>query len=82
MIPQNTNPSGRSYLDVESIRQDFPILRRQIDGKPLTYLDSAATSLKPKSVIEAIIRFYTESCANIHRGVHLLSVEASELFEE
>jgi cysteine desulfurase/selenocysteine lyase len=53
-----------------------------IDGKPLIYMDSAATSLKPRPVIEAIVRFYTESCANIHRGVHLLSAEASELYEE
>ena len=73
--------NGPSY-DVERIRRDFPILRRRVDGKPLTYFDSAATSLKPKPVIEAIVGFYTESCANIHRGVHLLSAEASELFEE
>jgi cysteine desulfurase/selenocysteine lyase len=53
-----------------------------IDGRPLVYMDSAATSLKPSPVIEAIVRFYTESCANIHRGVHLLSTEASELYEE
>jgi cysteine desulfurase/selenocysteine lyase len=76
------NSLNCSSFDLERIRQDFPILRRQVNGQPLTYFDSAATSLKPKSVIEAIVRFYTESCANIHRGVHLLSAEASELFEE
>lgn len=69
-------------FDVQRIRRDFPILTRQIDGKPLIYFDNAATSLKPKAVIDAVSHFYTESCANIHRGVHLLSSEASELFEE
>ncbi len=69
-------------LDSDRIRSDFPILRRVIDGRPLVYFDSAATSLKPGPVIEAIVRFYTESCANIHRGVHLLSTEASDLYEE
>ena len=72
----------RIRLDSDRIRADFPILERMIDGRPLIYLDSAATSLKPRPVIDAIVRFYTESCANIHRGVHLLSTEASELYEE
>ncbi|MFC1824351.1 aminotransferase class V-fold PLP-dependent enzyme [Thermodesulfobacteriota bacterium] len=72
----------RTALDVDQIRADFPILKRVINGKPLTYFDSAATSLKPTPVIEAITHFYTESCANIHRGVHLLSAEASELYDE
>ncbi len=69
-------------FDVEEIRKDFPILRRVVNGKPLIYFDSAATSLKPKPVIESVMNFYTNSCANIHRGVHLLSSEASELYEE
>ena len=76
------NIGDRTRLDTDRIRADFPILKRMIDGRPLIYMDSAATSLKPKPVIEAIVRFYTESCANIHRGVHLLSAEASELYEE
>jgi cysteine desulfurase/selenocysteine lyase len=76
------NIGDRTRLDTERIRADFPILKRMIDGRPLIYMDSAATSLKPRPVIEAIVRFYTESCANIHRGVHLLSAEASELYEE
>jgi cysteine desulfurase/selenocysteine lyase len=76
------NIRNRTRLDTDRIRADFPILKRMIDGRPLIYMDSAATSLKPRPVIEAIVRFYTESCANIHRGVHLLSVEASELYEE
>lgn len=76
------NIGDRTRLDTDRIRADFPILKRMIDGRPLIYMDSAATSLKPRPVIEAIVRFYTESCANIHRGVHLLSTEASELYEE
>ena len=67
------NIGDRTRLDTDRIRADFPILKRMIDGRPLIYMDSAATSLKPRPVIEAIVRFYTESCANIHRGVHLLS---------
>jgi cysteine desulfurase/selenocysteine lyase len=69
-------------FNLDRIRADFPILDRRIEGKPLIYMDSAATSLKPKPVIDAIVRFYTESCANIHRGVHLLSAEASDLYDE
>ena len=76
------NPLGKDPMDTDSIRADFPILRRTIEGKPLIYFDNAATSLKPRPVIEAVLRYYTESTANIHRGVHKLSGEASELFED
>ncbi|MFA5788144.1 MAG: SufS family cysteine desulfurase, partial [Actinomycetota bacterium] len=68
-------------LDVAAIREDFPILGRQARGKPLIYLDSAATSQKPRCVIEAEARFYAESNANVHRGIHALADEATELFE-
>jgi cysteine desulfurase / selenocysteine lyase len=68
-------------MDVERIRQDFPILSRSFEGRPLIYLDSAATSQKPRSVIEAEARFYTETNANVHRGVYALSVEATEAYE-
>ena len=68
-------------LDIHKIRQDFPILRRQVHGKPLVYLDNAATSQKPKQVIEALVRYYSESNANIHRGIHALSEEATALYE-
>ena len=68
--------------DVTALRQDFPILQRRINDRPLIYLDSAATSLKPRQVIAAVVHFYEQHCANIHRGVHLLSQEASELYEE
>ncbi|MCP4672194.1 MAG: aminotransferase class V-fold PLP-dependent enzyme [Desulfobacula sp.] len=68
-------------MNIDTIRLDFPILKRIVNGRPLVYFDSAATSLKPVQVINAVNRFYTESCANIHRGVHLLSQEASDLYE-
>jgi cysteine desulfurase/selenocysteine lyase len=62
-------------------RADFPLLRRQIDGHPLTHLDSASTAPKPDCVIEAVCRFYRDHTANVHRGVHVLSEEATEAFE-
>lgn len=64
-----------------SCRVDFPILERKIHGHPLVYLDSAATSLKPRLVIDAVVRFYTEYTANVHRAVHALSEEATAAFE-
>jgi len=63
--------------DVERVRADFPILARQVHGKPLVYLDNGATTQKPNAVIDAISEFYREKNANIHRGVHVLSVEAT-----
>ncbi|MDH3283135.1 MAG: cysteine desulfurase [Acidobacteriota bacterium] len=68
-------------LDVARVRADFPILERQIHGKPLVYLDSAASTQRPVPVIEAVSRFYEEHNANIHRGVHTLSQEATRDFE-
>ncbi len=72
-------PDGR--LDIEKIRADFPILHRTVHGKPLVYLDNAATSQKPRSVIDAVSRYYEEENANIHRGVHYLSERATEDYE-
>jgi cysteine desulfurase/selenocysteine lyase len=69
-------------LNVTRIRADFPILKRKIGGKPLVYLDNAATSQKPKAVIAAIDRYYQEYNANVHRGVHRLSEEATITFEQ
>jgi cysteine desulfurase/selenocysteine lyase len=69
-------------LNLTKIRADFPILRRKIGGKPLVYLDNAATSQKPKAVIGAIDRYYREYNANVHRGVHRLSEEATVAFEQ
>ena len=68
-------------LDVARIRQDFPILQVPARGRPLVYLDNAATSQKPRQVIDAITRYYESQNGNIHRGVHYLSETASELYE-
>ena len=68
-------------FDVEEIRKDFPILDRKINGKNLVYLDNAATSQKPKEVIDSIQDYYMNHNANVHRGVHLLSVEATDAYE-
>src|SRR3989337_1548228 len=68
-------------LDTEKIRKDFPILKREIHGKPLVYFDNAATSQKPKQVIDAISDYYKQHNANVHRGVHKLSEEATAAFE-
>ena len=69
-------------MNVESIRNDFPILERKVNGKPLVYLDSGATAQKPERVIEAVNRMHREQNANIHRGVHQLSAEATQLYEQ
>jgi len=74
-------PGAGAGFDVEKIRADFPILRRQIRGRPLTYLDNAATTQKPQAVLDALIGYYTTSNANVHRGVHLLSEIATEAHE-
>ncbi|HAL48070.1 MAG TPA: cysteine desulfurase [Dehalococcoidia bacterium] len=67
--------------DVKKIREDFPILSRELYGKPLVYLDNAATSQKPRQVIDALTDYYTNYNANVHRGVHTLSQEATDLYE-
>ncbi len=69
-------------LDVQKIRKDFPILTRKINGNPLIYFDNAATSQTPQAVIDAIVDYYTNYNANIHRGVHTLSQEATDAYEE
>jgi len=75
-------PAPDASFDVERARRDFPILSRQVHGKPLVYLDNAATTQKPLSVIEAEREIYERFYANIHRGVHLLSVESTEAYEK
>ncbi len=70
-----------SAVDVAAIRRDFPILGRQVNGCPLVYLDNPATSQKPRVVIEALQRFYENSNANVHRGLHKLSEEATAQYE-
>ena len=68
-------------LDVTTIRADFPILQRRVHGKPLVYLDNAATTQKPEAVIDRVARYYRAENANVHRGVHVLSVEATEAYD-
>ncbi len=69
-------------MDVLKIRKDFPILQREVNGKPLVYLDNAATSQTPQQVIDVIVDYYSRYNANIHRGVHTLSQEATDVYEQ
>ncbi|WP_430410602.1 aminotransferase class V-fold PLP-dependent enzyme [Kordia sp.] len=69
-------------LDIQKIRKDFPILKREVNGKPLIYFDNAATSQTPQQVIDCIVDYYSRYNANIHRGVHTLSQEATDAYEE
>jgi cysteine desulfurase/selenocysteine lyase len=73
--------AGGAALDVERLRQDFPVLARTVRGRPLVYLDNAATTQKPRAVLEAIARYYAEQNANVHRGVHRLSELATAAYE-
>lgn len=70
-----------SHFDIEKIRQDFPILQSKVNGKPLVYFDNAATTQKPKAVIDAIVKYYSEINSNVHRGVHSLSEKATNAYE-
>jgi cysteine desulfurase / selenocysteine lyase len=76
-----TATTARPPLDVEAIRRDFPVLDREVNGRPLCYLDNAASSQRPRAVIDSMSRYYETSHANVHRGVHTLSQEATDLFE-
>jgi len=69
-------------FDVGRVREEFPALKQLVHGKPLVYLDNAATTQKPQLVIDAITHFYQEDCSNIHRGVHLLSERATKAYED
>ena len=69
-------------FDVETLREDFPVLKQTVHGKPLVYMDSAATAQKPSAVVDAVRRFYEADCANIHRGVHELSQRSTAAYEE
>ena len=79
-----TSPSKTTHgvdYDVDRIRADFPILDQEVHGKPLVYLDNAATSQKPRQVIDALTHYYTHDNSNVHRGVHALSVRATDQYE-
>ena len=68
-------------FDIEKIRADFPILGREVNGKPLVYFDNGATTQKPRQVIDAITRYYADMNSNVHRGVHYLSQISTDAFE-
>ena len=68
-------------LDVQAIRKHFPVLEREVKGRPLVYFDNAATTQKPQVVIDALINYYSGYNANIHRGIHTLAEEATAAFE-
>src|SRR3990172_4843219 len=68
-------------FDIERIRADFPILARQVHGRPLVYLDNASTSQKPQQMIDALVEYYSRYNANIHRGIHALAEEATAKYE-
>jgi cysteine desulfurase / selenocysteine lyase len=74
-------PPPAPYYDVARVRAEFPILARQINGRPLVYLDSAASSQRPLAVLRAIELYETTMHANVHRGVHTLSQTATDAFE-
>jgi len=76
------NAALKKTYNVEQVRRDFPILARRVNGKPLTYLDSAASSQRPLPVLRAMEHYETHSHANVHRGVHTLSQEATQAFED
>ena len=75
------NLCAEASLNVEAIREDFPIFKRQVNGKSLIYLDSAATSQRPRQVVEAVKRYYEEYNSNVHRGIYSISIEATEEYE-
>lgn len=79
--PSAPTDDGLKTIDAHSLRRDFPILDQQINGKPLVYLDNAATTQKPKAVIDAITNYYVRNNANVHRGVHTLSQRATDDYE-
>lgn len=82
-VARATAPSAEAPpFPVDRLRPDFPILSRQVRGKPLVYLDNAATSQKPQVVLDEMVRYYSETNANIHRGVHYLSEAATEAYDQ
>ncbi|MFI5193994.1 MAG: aminotransferase class V-fold PLP-dependent enzyme [Chitinophagales bacterium] len=81
MMPSATIKKNQE-LDITAIREQFPVLNREVKGRPLVYFDNAATSQKPQSVIDALVNYYTLYNANIHRGIHTLAEEATAAFEE
>ena len=80
-IPEQIRQASSTGFDVEKVREDFPILKEKVHGKPLVYLDNAATSQKPQVVIDTVTQYYLAENANIHRGIHYLSERATDAYE-
>lgn len=80
-VPQNLVRNILKTFDIDKVRADFPLLKREVNGKPLVYLDNGATTQKPQAVIDAITHYYTDMNANVHRGVHYLSQLSTDAFE-
>ena len=80
-MPASTTTDGSAF-DVAQVRKDFPILSQMVNGKPLVYMDNASTTQKPQAVIDTLVKYYSAENANIHRGVHTLSQQATDLYEE
>ncbi|QQR89824.1 MAG: cysteine desulfurase [Myxococcales bacterium] len=78
----NLHPESRAKKNWDKVRADFPALDQEVHGKALCYLDSAATALKPQAVIDSVLNVYAKDCANIHRGVHMLSQRATVAYEK
>src|ERR1044071_6245623 len=76
--PRAVAPASAAWRDV---RQDFPILHQQVHGKPLVYLDNGATAQKPRAVIDTLVRYYEHDNSNVHRGLHALSMRATDAYE-
>src|SRR4051812_33645288 len=81
LIMQHVSDITVPALDVEKIRRDFPLLQEKVYGLPLVYLDNAATTQKPQSVLDALTSYYTQLNSNVHRGVHHLSQKATDAYE-
>jgi cysteine desulfurase/selenocysteine lyase len=81
-VPAAPREAVAPLFDVRKIRENFPILKQKVHGKPLVYLDNAATSQKPQAVIDALVNYYTQYNANIHRGVYLLSERSTQAYED
>src|SRR5882724_4154160 len=81
MIAQAAMPKKRTAIDWGAFREDFPILNQKVHGQPLIYFDNAATSQKPRAVIDALVHYYEHDNANVHRGIHELSNRATAGFE-
>jgi cysteine desulfurase/selenocysteine lyase len=81
MSQATVSKPAAAEFDVEAARDEFPALHQEVHGRPLVYLDNAATTQKPRAVIEAVERFYTRDCSNIHRGVHTLAERATATYE-